>query len=51
MKKNINITTLRQKLKKMTQKELRDCLRQMRKECAEVEFYLDIRNEQGRGGK
>ena len=38
-------------VKGYSQKELRYLQRELTKTQAEVAFYLDIRNEQGRGGK
>lgn len=37
--------------KTMSHKQLRHALRTLRKAAADCEFYLDVRNEQGRGGK
>ena len=38
-------------LRNLDQKVLRFSVREIKKVLAELEFYLDVRNEQGRGGK
>ena len=38
-------------LKGLNQRELRNLQRQLARTKAEVDFFLDVRNEQGRGGK
>lgn len=38
-------------LRNLNQKTLRSAVRELKKITAELEFYLDVRNEQGRGGK
>lgn len=38
-------------LRTLDQKELRHVQRELARTKAEVDFYLDVRNEQGRGGK
>ncbi len=38
-------------LRNLDQKVLRLSVREIKKVLAELEFYLDVRNEQGRGGK
>lgn len=38
-------------LRNLDQKSLREVARTLKKMVADVEFYLDVRNEQGRGGK
>lgn len=38
-------------LRNLDQKVLRSAIRDVKRVLAELEFYLDVRNEQGRGGK
>lgn len=47
LKKNTDVSTLRN----LNQKCLRKASRDIKKVLADLDFYLDIRNEQGRGGK
>ena len=38
-------------LRNLNQKTIRSAARELKKVVADLEFYLDVRNEQGRGGK
>ena len=49
--KTLRAETSTKTLRNLDQKVLRRSIRDIEKVVADLRFYLDVRNEQGRGGK
>ena len=49
--KTLRAGTSTKVLRNLDQKVIRRSVRELKKVLADLEFYLDVRNEQGRGGK